>query len=66
MMIRFDETPCRRCDKHDEDCHSICQTYKTWRKGYDEEKSKVNEKRNKRIELEMVRRDSISRNRRKK
>ena len=63
-IVPYEASPCRECDGHTEDCHGKCKAYKAWCKGYEEQKKKVYDKRNKAVTLDMVRLDSIRRHKR--
>ena len=35
MTGELRDNPCKKCDKHDEICHSVCLYYKEWREKRD-------------------------------
>lgn len=37
----MNKNPCWKCDNRCVGCHGSCAVYKTWREGYDAEKSKM-------------------------
>lgn len=41
MSFRLQDNPCKNCKERAISCHSTCDKYLTWRKGFQEETQKL-------------------------